>query len=254
MRSGRKFDPPDQIPKSEELDSILDNIGLPYSGINTTYSTSGVIGSEDGDILVALKHDHHPVEDYTRQLRRNLANQFPGVTFYFLPADMVTQILNFGLPAPIDVQIEGNDVEASRRIADKLLSQFRQVPGLADLRIQQPFDQPKLHVVVDRTKASQAGLTQRDVAGSMLVTLSGSFQTQPTFWLNQQNGVSYNVVAQAPQYSVQSLQDLQNIPITSPSLPRPEILSDLSGISRGNGLAVVSHYNIRRVVDIFRIG
>jgi multidrug efflux pump subunit AcrB len=239
-----------QIPKSE-MDSILDNIGLPYSGINTAYSNSGVIGSEDADILVALKENHHPTDNYVQSLRRNLANKFPGVTFYFLPADMVTQILNFGLPAPIDVQIEGNDVYGSLRVADKLLSQFRRIPGLADLRIQQPSDQPKLHVVVDRTKASQAGLTQRDVAGSMLVTLSGSFQTQPTFWLNPNNGVSYNVVAQAPQYSVQSLQDLQNIPITAPAAPRPEILSEVSSISRGNGLAVVSHYNIRRVVDIF---
>jgi multidrug efflux pump subunit AcrB len=164
---------------------------------------------------------------------------------------MVTQILNFGLPAPIDVQVEGNDLDASRQVADKLLSQFRQIPGLADLRIQQPSDQPKLHVTVDRTKASQAGLTQRDVAGSMLVTLSGSFQTQPTYWLNPKNGVSYNVVAQAPQYSIQSLQDLQNIPITSPAKSTPETLSHLGAITRGNGSAVVSHYNIRRVVDIF---
>jgi multidrug efflux pump subunit AcrB len=239
-----------QIPTSE-MDSILDNIGLPFSGINTAYSNSGVIGSEDADILVGLKEDHHPVENYVRQLRRNLTNQFPGVTFYFLPADMLSQILNFGLPAPIDIQIEGNDVEASRGIANKLLSEFRQVPGLTDLRIQQPFDQPKLHVTVDRTRASQAGLTQRDVAGSMLITLSGSFQTQPTFWLNPKNGVSYNVVAQAPQYSVQSLQDLQNIPITAPAAAHPEILTNVSSISRGTGLAEVSHYNIRRVVDIF---
>ncbi|MEI9972008.1 MAG: efflux RND transporter permease subunit [Ignavibacteriota bacterium] len=135
------------------------------------------------------------------------------MTFYFLPADMVTQILNFGLPAPIDVQVQGNDVNASLKVADVLLQRFREVPGLGDLRIQQPADQPKLHVTVDRTKASQAGLTQQNVASSMLVTLSGSFQTQPTFWLNPQNGVSYNVAVQAPQYSVQSLQDLQNIPI-----------------------------------------
>src|SRR6202011_342656 len=151
---------------------ILDNIGLPYSPMNTMHSTSGVLGANDGDVLVSLRENHGPVANYIRDLRFQLPRRFPGVTFYFLPADMVTQILNFGLPAPIDVQIEGNDIEASRRVADKLLSQFRQVPGLTDLRIQQPFDQPKLHVTVDRTKASQAGLTQRDVAGSMLVTLS----------------------------------------------------------------------------------
>ncbi|MES1258918.1 MAG: efflux RND transporter permease subunit, partial [Acidobacteriota bacterium] len=240
-----------QIP-SQDLESILDNIGLPYSGINTAYSNSGVIGSEDADILVALKEGHQPTEDYVRSLRRNLANQFPGVTFYFLPADMVTQILNFGLPAPIDVQVEGTDVRASLQVADRMLSEFRRIPGLADLRIQQPSNQPKLHVVVDRTKASQAGLTERDVASSMLVTLSGSFQTQPTFWLNPKNGVSYNVVAQAPQYSVQSLQDLQNIPLSTPGgASHPEILSNVSSISRDSGLAVVSHYNLRRVVDIF---
>jgi multidrug efflux pump subunit AcrB len=239
-----------QIPKSE-MESILDNIGLPYSGINTAYSNSGVIGSEDADILVGLKEGHQPVESYVRQLRRSLTNQFPGVTFYFLPADMVTQILNFGLPAPIDIQVEGNDLDASRKIADNLLSQFRQVPGLTDLRIQQPFDQPKLHIDVDRTKASQTGLTQRDVASSLLVTLSGSAQTQPTFWLNPVNGVSYSVATQAPQYRVQSLQDLQNIPITGPAAARPEILSNVSSISRGSGPALVSHYNIRRVVDIY---
>jgi multidrug efflux pump subunit AcrB len=241
-----------QIPKSE-MGAILDNIGLPYSGINTAYGNSGVIGTEDGDILVSLNENHHPTEDYVQKLRRSLKDQYPGVTFYFLPADMVTQILNFGVPAPIDVQVEGNDVEASRVFADRLLSQFRGVPGLADLRIQQPFDQPKLHITVDRTKAAEGGFTQRDVANSMLVTLSGSFQTTPTFFLNWQNGVSYNIVTQSPQYSVQSLQDLQGIPITSPSssTTHPEILSNVGTISRGNGLALVSHYNIRRVLDIF---
>jgi multidrug efflux pump subunit AcrB len=238
------------IPPSE-MESILDNIGLPYSGINTAYSNSGVIGSEDADVLVSLRHEHHPTEGYVRQLRRDLANEYPGVTFYFLPADMVTQILNFGLPAPIDVQVQGNDVNASLQVADNLLRQFRQVPGLADLRIQQPADQPKLHITVDRTKASEAGLTEQNVANSMLVTLSGSFQTQPTFWLSPQNNVSYNVAVQAPQYSVESLQDLQNIPIAASSATRPEILGDVSSISRGSGLAVVSHYNIRRVVDVF---
>jgi multidrug efflux pump subunit AcrB len=184
-------------------------------------------------------------------LRHDLASEYPGVTFYFLPADIVTQILNFGLPAPIDVQVQGNDVHASLQAADKLLAQFRQVPGLADLRIQQPADQPKLHIAVDRTKASQAGLTEQNVANAMLVTLSGSFQTQPTFWLSPQNGVSYNVAVQAPQYSVQSLQDLQNIPIAASASTRPEILGDVSSIARGSGLAAVSHYNIRRVVDVF---
>jgi multidrug efflux pump subunit AcrB len=239
-----------QIPPAE-TESILDNIGLPYSGINTAYSNNGVIGSEDADVLVSLKENHNPTQGYIRKLRKSLAMEYPGVTFYFLPADIVTQILNFGLPAPIDVQVQGNDVYASLQVADKMLSQFRQVPGLADLRIQQPADQPKLHISVDRTKASQAGLTEQNVANAMLVTLSGSFQTQPTFWLSPQNGVSYNVAVQAPQYSVQSLQDLQNIPIATSASTRPEILGDVSSIARGSGLAAVSHYNIRRVVDIF---
>jgi multidrug efflux pump subunit AcrB len=239
-----------QIP-STDLESILDNIGLPYSGINMAYSNSGVIGSEDADVLVSLKHDHRPTQEYVRELRRSLNNEYPGTTFYFLPADMVTQILNFGLPAPIDVQVQGNDVYASLKVADKLLSEFRQVPGLSDLRIQQPADQPKLHIAVDRTKASQAGLTEQNVAQSMLVTLSGSFQTQPTFWLSPQNNVNYAVAIQAPQYSVQSLQDLQSIPIIATSATRPEILGDVSSITRGTGLATVNHYNIRRVVDVF---
>jgi multidrug efflux pump subunit AcrB len=239
-----------QVPK-QEVESLLDNIGLPYSGINTAYSNSGVIGTEDADILVSLKENHHPTDVYVQKLRRSLGNQFPGTTFYFLPADMVTQILNFGVPAPIDVQVEGNDVQAGRVFADNLLSQFRQIPGLADLRVQQPFDQPKLHITVDRTKAAQGGFTQRDIANSMLVTLSGSFQTTPTFFLNPQNGVSYNIVTQSPQYDVQSLQDLQGIPLSSATMTHPEILNDVSTISRGNGLALVSHYNIRRVLDIF---
>jgi multidrug efflux pump subunit AcrB len=241
----RKIVPP------QELSAMLDNIGVPVSGINLTYDSSDPIGPEDADVMITLAAKHRPTAEYVSMLRASLARDFPGVTFAFLPADIVSQILNFGLPAPIDIQIEGNDVDASRQIANKLLSEFRQVPGLTDLRIQQPFDQPKLHVTVDRTRASQAGLTQRDVAGSMLITLSGSFQTQPTFWLNPKNGVSYNVVAQAPQYSVQSLQDLQNIPITAPAAAHPEILTNVSSISRGTGLAEVSHYNIRRVVDIF---
>ncbi|MES1261313.1 MAG: efflux RND transporter permease subunit [Acidobacteriota bacterium] len=235
-----------------ELDSIVDNMGLPYSGINTTYNTSGVIGPADADILVSLKEGRHrPTSQWVDTLRPKLNSEFPGVMFYFLPADMITQILNFGLPAPVDVQVEGADSEGNRKFADQLLSQIRQVPGVVDLRIQQPFDQPKLHVTVDRTKAEQAGFTQADIASSMLVSLSGSFQTTPTFFLNPQNGVSYNVVTQTPQYRINSLQDLQNVPISSRTAAHPEILGDVSAISRGNALAVVNHYNIHRVVDIF---
>jgi multidrug efflux pump subunit AcrB len=244
-----------EIPASE-LDNIVDNMGLPYSGLNTTYNTSGVIGSADADILVSLKEGHHrPTQDWVQSLRPKLNSEFPGTMFYFLPADMITQILNFGLPAPIDVQIEGADSQANREFADQLLSKIRQVPGLVDLRVQQPFDQPELHITVDRTKAEQAGFNQFDIAGGMLVSLSGSFQTTPTFYLNPKNGVTYNVVTQTPQYRIDSLQDLQNVPITSPGgsaqNTKQEILGDVSTISRANHMAVVNHYNIHRVIDIF---
>ena len=234
-----------------ELGSILDNIGLPYSGINTAYSNNGVIGSEDADILVSLNENHRSTSEYVHNLRAKLGQEFPGSTFYFLAADMVTQILNFGLPAPVDIQVEGNDLQGNRRFTSRLLDQLRQVPGLTDLRIQQPFDQPKLRIAVDRTKAAQGGYTERDIASSLLVSLSGSFQTTPTFWLDPRNGVSYNLVTQSPQYRVQSLQELENIPISGPGMLRPEILADVITISRGSGLAEISHYNIRRVLDIF---
>ena len=240
-----------QIPAGE-LDNIVDNMGLPYSGINTMYNTSGVIGSADSDVLVSLKEGHHrPTQEWVAALRPKLAAEFPGTMFYFPPADMITQILNFGLPAPIDVQIDGADSEGNRKYADQIFSQVRQVPGVVDLRIQQPFDQPKLHVIVDRTKAEQAGFTQYDIAGGMLVSLSGSFQTTPTFFLNPKNGVTYNIVTQTPQYRVNSMQDLQNVPITSPGGAKQEILGDVSSVVRGNGMAVVNHYNIHRVIDLF---
>src|SRR5437667_6166140 len=236
---------------AQEVDNILDNIGLPYSTINYMHSTSGLIGAADADILVSLKENHRPTAEYVRELRKKLASEFPGNTFYFLPADIVTQILNFGLPAPIDIQIEGADVQGNRQIADKILSEIRHVPGIADPRIQQNFDYPKFHIDVDRTKAAGGGFTQRDVATSLLVSLSGSFQTTPTFFLNWQNGVNYNLATQTPQYRIQSLHDIQNIPITSPSTTRPGILADVASITRASETAVLSHYDIRRVVDIY---
>ena len=239
-----------EIPASE-VDTIIDNIGLPYSQINTMHMTSGTIGANDADVLLTLRENHHPTANYVRDLRKQLPKEFPGTTFYFLPADIVTQILNFGLPAPMDVQIESNDIAANHKIADKLLTQMRQVPGLTDLRIQQPSDYPTLNVDVDRTKASQGGYSERDVASSVLNTLSGSFQITPMFFLNWKNGVNYNLVAQTPQYRVQSLEDLQNIPITAASRQQPEILGDVASIGRSEEAAVVNHYNIRRVVDIY---
>ncbi len=238
-----------EIP-TEELDNIIDNIGLPYSTINYMYSRSGFIGAADADVLVTLKPGHRPTADHVRNLRALLPQEFPGVTFYFVPADIVTQILNFGLPAPIDVQIEGNDIQGNREVANRLLDDLRRVPGLTDLRIQQNFDTPKFQVTVDRVKAAGAGFTPRDVANSVLLSLAGSGTTSPTTFLNWQNGVSYNLVTQAPQYSIQSLQDLQNIPIGATGA-RPQNLGDVASISRANAMTVISHYNTRRVVDIY---
>ncbi len=240
-----------KIPASE-VSGVLDNIGLPNSQINFMRSTSGLIGAADADIYVSLQEHHRPTADYIREMRQKLPGEFPGVTFSFLPADIVTQILNFGLPAPVDIQIDGADLEGNRVVADRILGEIRRVPGVTDARMQQNFDYPKFHIAVDRTKAADGGYTPRDVASSLLVSLSGSFQVTPTFFLNWQNGVSYNLVEQTPQYDIQSLQDLQNIPVSSQSpSSRPEILADMASITRSSEVAVLNHYNIRRVVDIY---
>jgi multidrug efflux pump subunit AcrB len=239
-----------QVPK-QQMGSILDVIGLPYSGLNLSYSNTGQIGNGDADLLVSLTAEHTPTAEYVKTLRHTLPQQFPGTTFYFLPADIVSQILNFGLPAPINIQIVGNNVLNSKAYADRILPELKQVPGAVDLHVQQMFDQPKLHIQVDRTKAADSGFTQNDVGRSLLTSLSGSFQTQPTFWLNPVNGVSYNLVTQTPQYRIQDLQDLQNIPISGVGQKVPEILNDVANVSRESELAVVTHYNIRRTIDIY---
>ncbi len=240
-----------KIIPAREMDTILDNIGLPYSTINLTHLASGVVGAADADIMVSLKPDHRPTANYVTAIRRQLARKFPGVTFYFLPADMITQILNFGVPSPIDVQIEGANLGGNRAVADRILEQTRSVPGVVDARVQQQFDYPDFEVNVDRTKAQQNGLTERDVASSLLDTLSGSFQTAPLFFLNWQNGVNYSVAAQAPQYDIQSLRDLQNIPVTGPAETGPTILANVATITRSQEMAAVDHYNIRRVIDVY---
>jgi multidrug efflux pump subunit AcrB len=240
----------EEIPGGE-ISSIIDNIGLPYSSINLSYSNSAPIGSSDADILVSLSPKHRPTEEYVHDLRRKLPSEFPGVSFAFLPADIVSQILNFGLPSPIDVQVVGYDLDKNRQFTDKLFQRMIKINGIADLRIQQRFDLPYLHVNVDRTQAGQVGFTQRDVANNLLISLSGSFQTSPTYWLNPKNGVSYSITTQTPQYRVDSLQDLENIPVTGTSGAKPEILASLASIQRGSGMAVVSHYDIQPVVDIF---
>ena len=238
------------IPAAERA-SIIDNIGVPYSSINLSYSTSAPIGTMDADILVTLAAEHKATADYVRELRESLPREFPGVSFVFLPADIISQILNFGLPAPIDIQVVGPDVEANHAYAERLLTKLQRIPGAADFRIQQVFDQPKLHLWLDRTKAAESGFTPHDVASSMLISLSGSFQTQPSFWLDPKSGVSYNVATQAPQYSMASLEDLSNIPISGGNRAKPEILGDVAGATRGAGMAVVSHYNVARVIDIY---
>ena len=234
-----------------EVDNILDNIGLPYSSINYIYNASGLTGAADGDILVSLKQKHRRTADYVRTLREKLPREFSGVTFYFLPADIVTQTLNFGLPAPIDIQIDGPDIASNSRIADKMLTQLSHIRGITDLRIQQQSDYPKFHIAVDRTKAAQEGFTERDIANSVLISLSGSFQVTPMFYLNPKNGVSYNLVTQTPQYDIQSRQDLENIPISGPNQKQPAILTDVASIRRTSELGSINHYNIRRVVDIY---
>jgi CzcA family heavy metal efflux pump len=235
----------------QEISSIIDNIGLPYSGINLSYSDSAPIGSEDADILVTLSAKHHPTDIYENQLRLKLRREFPGVIFYFLPADMVTQILNFGLPAPVDVQIVGLDLYANHAFASRLLEKLKYIPGIADLRIQQPLNLPELYIDIDRTRTAELGFTQRDVASDILIALSGSFQTSPTFWLDPKNGVSYNVAAQTPQYWMDSLQDLKNIPISYPTGGQPQILANLASIQPRGSLEEVSHYNVLPVVDIY---
>jgi multidrug efflux pump subunit AcrB len=240
-----------QIPAAE-MKSIIDNIGLPYSGINLSYSNSAPVGTSDADILVTLTPKHHPTADYVDQLRLSLAKQFPGVMFAFLPSDMVTQILNFGLPAPIDIQVVGNDLEGNRAWASALLQKIRYVPGTADLRVQQPFDEPYLHLRIERTKAQELGYSAHDIAQNLLVSLSGSFQTSPTFWLSPQNGVSYSIATQTPQYRADTLQDLVNMPVTGTGTTNsPSLLASLVSMKRGTGMAVVSHYNVAPVIDIF---
>jgi multidrug efflux pump subunit AcrB len=239
-----------QIP-AQEIATIIDNVGLPTSQTNHAYNISATIGPEDADILISLSEKHRPTAEYVHDLRLKLAQQFPGIMFYFPPADIVSQILNFGLPAPIDIQIMGRDVEANRQFANNLMKQLNTVTGIADLRIQQPFNQPKLFIDVDRTKTLQAGITQREVAGNILVSLSGSFQTSPSYWLDPKSGVSYSVVTESPQYNFKSTQDIENIPVNGSGRAPWQMLANLGTIKRGAGMGAVSHYDAQTVIDIF---
>jgi CzcA family heavy metal efflux pump len=241
------------IPK-DQVSTVLDNIGLPVSGINLTYDSSGPIGTSDADILVTLTAKHAPTSQYVQALRSRLGLEFPGVTFAFLPADIIGQIVNFGLPSPIDIQIVGNYAAANRTLAQSLLQRLHSVDGLVDTRIQQPDDAPSLNIDVDRTRAIQAGYQQKDISQDLLIALSGSAQTSPNFWLNPKNGVSYLVATETPQYQIDSLQALQNIPLANggeASNTQTQILGALGSVSRTAQNAVVSHYNVQPVIDIF---
>lgn len=234
-----------------ELDSIVSNIGLSVSGINMAYNNSGTIGVGDADILISLKPNHAPTDDYIKTMREKLPQQFPGTSFAFLPADIVSQVLNFGVPAPIDLQVAGRDLAADRTYANALLTKIRAIPGIADARIQQAFQQPTLDVNVDRSLTSLVGLTEKDVATAMLTTLSGSSQSAPTYWLNPANGVSYAVSVQTPQRDIDTLTGLKNIPVTSAAAANTQLLGGLAQVQRTSSNAVVSHYNVQPVIDIF---
>jgi multidrug efflux pump subunit AcrB len=240
-----------QLVPPAELGRLIDNIGLPVSGINISYSNSGGIGPADADILISLNGGHAPTDGYIRTLRERLPGAFPGTTFSFLPADIVTQILNFGLPAPIDIQVVGFKRDANRAYALRVLGAVRRVAGVADARLQQPTNQPEFLINVDRTRAAELGISERDVANSMLVSLSGSFQVAPSFWVNPSNHVSYPLVVMTPQYRLDSLAALENTPITGSALHAPQVLGSLATIERRQGEGVVTHYDVQPTFDIY---
>ena len=240
-----------KIIPAEQLGEIIDNLGLPYSGINTSYNNTGTVSPADGDILVSLKEGHDPTNDFVRKIRLEMRKQFPDVTVWFPPADIVAQILNFGLPAPIDVQIVGSDRNAIFQYATKLLGAFRKIPGLVDLRIQEPNDAPRLDITVDRTKASTLGLTQQNVANSVLGALSGSQQVSPNFWVDPTNGISYQLNAMVPQYDIDSPGALMNLPVLGSPTGQNQILANVASLSRSQTSPVMDRFNIRPVINIY---
>ncbi|WP_294235574.1 efflux RND transporter permease subunit [uncultured Sphingomonas sp.] len=240
-----------QMAPAGQIASVADNIGLPVSSINTVYNNSGTIGPQDGDILITLTETHRPTDEIVATLRRELPRRFPGTSFAFLPADITSQILNFGAPAPIDIQISGKDMDANRAYAQKLLAKVATIPGLADARIQQPGRSPQLDVDVDRSRIGQYGLTEHDVTTSLSSSLAGTSQSAPVFFVDPKSGVSYPVVAQAPEYLVGSMSDLANVPVSGASAGTPQPLGGVAAIHRSSTLPVVSHYNIQPVLDIY---
>jgi multidrug efflux pump subunit AcrB len=239
--------------RPNDLGAILDNIGVPISGTCLSYSNSGVICSGDADVLVSLKPGHRPTEEYQRELRISLSQEFPGTAFYFLPSDIIGQTLNFGLPAPFDIQFVGRNVAKSREIAARLADKIRKIPGAVDIRVQQPADLPKLRYAVDRTKAAEVGLTEKDIANNVLLSVSGSSQVDPGYWLNPRNGVSYLINARIPEYRLDSLDVLNNLPVGASQLAQNngQVLSNVATVTRGAGPVVLSHYNVQPVIDLY---
>jgi multidrug efflux pump subunit AcrB len=243
-----------RVVPDEEITTLVDNIGLPPSSINLTYNNTGVVGTQDGDIQIALRKDHQPTADYVRELREVLPRQFPDTVFSFPPADIVGQILNFGAPAPIDLQIRGNNLDGNFEYANKLLKIIRRIPGVADARIQQSNRSPVFDVNVDRTRAQQLGITTRDATNSLVTSLAGSSQVAPTFWLNPANGVSYPIVLQTPQFQLDNLPALANLPLNgsggSAANSQTQVLGGLANFKRRTANAVVSQYDIQTMVQI----
>ena len=241
-----------EIPKSE-LEGILDNMGLPNSGISTSYSNNGMIGTGDSDILISLAKGHQPTDEYVGRLRRRLNREFPGVMFYFLSADIVSQTLNFGIPAPLDIQITGRNLIKNREIAADLVEKVRKIPGAVDVRVQQPADLPKLKFAVDRTKAEALGLSERDVANAVLLAVSGSGQVQPSYWLNPLIGVQYLINIRAPEHVLDSISALNSLPIGAGKggQGNGQVFANVMTMTRTNGVPVVSHYNVMPVIDVF---
>ncbi|GFE89339.1 efflux RND transporter permease subunit [Steroidobacter agaridevorans] len=240
-----------QVIPPHELALVVDNIGMPFSSINMTYNNTGTIGTADGDIQITLEEDHQPTADYVRKLREELPRRFPGTTFAFTPADIVSQILNFGTPSPIDLQIRGKDFAANFAYAEALLADIKRIPGIADARIQQARGLPTFNVDVDRTRAQFAGLTERDVTNSMVVNLAGSVQVAPTFWLNPKTNIQYPIVMQTPQYKMDELNSLETMPITGAGSKSAHLLGGIADITRTTSSGVVSQYNIQPIVQIY---
>ncbi|MDY6946094.1 MAG: efflux RND transporter permease subunit [Pseudomonadota bacterium] len=236
---------------ARELALVVDNVGMPFSSINMTYNNTGTIGTADGDIQITLEEDHQPTAHYVRKLREELPTRFPGMTFAFTPADIVSQILNFGMPSPIDLQIRGNNQAANFAYAESMLADIRRIPGIADARIQQARRLPTFNVDVDRTRAQFAGLTERDVTNSMVVNLAGSIQVAPTFWLNPKTNIQYPIVMQTPQYKMDELASLQTLPVTGSNSRMSHLLGGIADITRTTSSGVVSQYNIQPLVQIY---